>query len=167
MRRTLLSATALALLLSAPLHAQTATDGTAATDATATGDAATGDAAAATGTAPAAAPPPQYNGQISGSSSGNPFSAEVVCSGFAAGGGVTVQSDPGGGQQDINGDGIMADITADPSGAIALTLLVANSQIGLTDTSAQIEGNTLRYSIVMDFVGGGSETVELTVTCNE
>lgn len=160
MRAPLIPAFALMALLAAPVSAQTATDGTADAE---NADQAEGGAQTET----AAAPAPEYNGQINGSSSGNPFSAEVVCTGFGSGGGVTVQSDPGGGQQDANGDGVMADITADPSGMIALTLLAGNSQVGLTDTTAKIEGNTLTYEITMTFVGGGSEQVDLTVTCNE
>ncbi|WP_112321786.1 hypothetical protein [Oceanibium sediminis] len=154
MHRPLIPATALLVLLAAPLLSQTATE-------------TEGEAAPAEGSAAPAPPPPEYNGTISGSSSGSSFSADVVCSGFSAGGGVVVQTDPGGNMQDLNGDGVMADITADPSGSIALTLLAGNSQVGLTDTTAVIDGNTLTYAITMSFVGGGSDEVDLTVVCNE
>lgn len=128
-----------------------------------------GDAAGqATTTEQAAPPPPDYNGSVSGTAAGSGFSIQVVCEGFAAGGAVTMQSDPGGTPgEDLNGDGQVVDISASPDGSINLQLQANNSIFSLADTTAQISGNTLSYQITMTFSGGATEKIELTGTCNE
>lgn len=150
MFKPLCIASAATLLLATNAAAQTATDQTE-TEGTAQEE---------------APPPPEYNGTITGTTSGSSLNAQVVCEGFDGGGPVTIKSDPGDiPGQDLNGDGTIVDISASPDGNISINLTNANSVFSMNDSTAELDGNTLRYQIEMTFAGGITETIEVTANC--
>ena len=124
------------------------------------------DGEPADGTTTQEAPPePEYNGSVSGTAAGTAFNVQVVCEGFGTGGPVSLQSDPGGGGQDANGDGKVVSITASPDGNISLSLMNGNNVFNMNDSTAVLSGKSLTYSITMTFSGGATEEVNLNASC--
>jgi|GEM_PF-3672759 len=159
MIKPLCIASALSLALSAQIFAQSATDQT-------EGEQAEGDQTETETQEEAAPPPPDYNGSIRGTTAGSSLSAEVVCEGFGSGGSVTIKSDPGGAPgEDLNGDGVIVDISASDNGSISLNVTNGNNVYALSDTSAEVGDTSLSYEITMSFSGGATETIQLNASC--
>ncbi|MHA3977938.1 hypothetical protein ACW9UR_09670 [Halovulum sp. GXIMD14794] len=152
--RTLLTVTTLAALAAAPLWAQDQTTGDTPTNGEET-------AAPATDT-PAE---PEWNGTASGTVSGVAFNVPVVCAGFPEGP-ATAKSDPNTPGEDGNGDGVIIDVTAQPSGDITMSLMAGGIAFGFDDDTATIDGNRLDYSVTISFVGGQDDTIEYSVVCD-
>lgn len=108
---------------------------------------------------------PEYNGQASGTVSGAGFSVPVVCAGLRGDGTVTATSDPDGGGQDINGDGVIFDITAQRSGQITMNLLAGGIAFAFDDDKAEINRRELTYAVTINF-GSSKERIEYRMTCD-
>ncbi|MEM8787167.1 MAG: hypothetical protein AAGE76_02805 [Pseudomonadota bacterium] len=124
-----------------------------------------GDADAAEGEPAAAAPPPDYNGRVSGTVIDTTLNAQVVCT--REGGTLLAQSDPGEDpRSDTNGDATIVDLRVIEDGGVIDVYLQAGSWLlTFDDTGAVVDGNRVSYAVTAAFMGSPDERIALDIEC--